>query len=179
MARKSRENNSPDMVLMRLRGRIAEELKRDGLVVKEVSQLELAIGTFVPSEVVEGFVVSDYPFIESRYISLRDGHVYFVAGTVEGGGEILAYRLGFWHSIFTTKGGIAVSISEDGWMDSLMILFSLQHAHFDMQGGVIDSVDDSKVTRRAYPGKKFKVYRQFAMRPWRTLWQKIKAAAGS
>lgn len=147
-----------------LRKRIAEELKVDGLDVKQVSQLELAIGTFVPSEVVKGFRISDYPFIGARYVSLRDGHVYIVAGATDDGLQIMAYRLGFLQSALTLKGGQAVGITEDGWMDSGMILYSLEHAHFAMKAGVIQGVDESRVTRRTYPIKKWKVYWQFLRR---------------
>jgi len=147
-----------------LRKRIAEALRADGLEVAEVSQLELAIGTFVPSNVVKGFKISDYPFIHARYVSCRDGHVYVVAGATDSGDQILAYRIGFLTSIFTTKGGAAVGITEDGWMNSDMILFSLQHAHFEMEGGQIEGVNGDRFTRRAYPIKKVRAYGEFLKR---------------
>lgn len=163
MAQKVKRKSVVDkqLIFNVLRKRIAEELRQDGLDVQQVSQLELAIGTFVPSEVVKGFKISDYPFIGARYVSQRDGHVYIVAGATDDGSQVMAYRLGFLQSVLTTKGGMAVGISEDGWMDSVMILYSLQHAHFDMRRGTIQGVNDERVTRRTYPAKKLKVYWRF------------------
>lgn len=149
------------MIFNLLRKRIAEELKMPDLEVDAVSQLELSIGTFVPSEIVRGYRISDYPFIGARYVSRRDGHVYAVAGSTADGLQIMAYRLGFIHSVLTSKGGMAVGIDEDGWMASTMILYSIDHAHFAMQGGVIESVSEDRLIRRVYPMKKLKVYGLF------------------
>lgn len=157
----------PDIFLV-LRKRIAESLRADGIEVQEnVSPLALAIGTFAPSEVLKGFVVSDFPFIGSRYVSIRDGHVYIVAGATDDGGEVMAYRLSFFRSIFTHRGGIAVGVSEDGWMKSGMVMFSLNHASFDQNRvGELIGIDDERATRRSYPIKKLKAY----MESWKRRW---------
>lgn len=144
-----------------LRARIADALRADGLEVTASSALEMAIGTFVPSEIVKNAKISDYPFIGARYIARRDGHVYIVAGATDDGQQVLAYRLGFLQSIFTTQGGIAVGITEDGWMGSEMVLFSMEHERFQMQEGKLQGIDSESTTRRTYPFKKFKVYWQY------------------
>ena len=154
-----RVHHDKDRIFRQLRQRIAEELKADGLDVKPVSQLELAIGTFVPSEIVAGFGISDYPFIGARYVSIRDSHIYIVAGSTDDGSEVLAYRLGYLQSTLSVRGGHAVGISADGWMQSRMILYSLQHAHFGMADGVIQSVNDEQITRRTFPEKKWSAYK--------------------
>lgn len=150
---------SADIFLL-LRKRIAEALREDGIEVNSgVSSLQLAIGTFAPSEVLKRFQVSDFPFIGSRYVSVRDGHVYIVAGATDEGDQVLAYRIGFFRSMFTHRGGIAVGISEDGWMGSCMVMFSLNHANFDWnRAGELVGIDDEAPTRRSYPIKKLKAY---------------------
>lgn len=150
----------PADIFLLLRKRIAEALREDGIEVNEgVSSLQLAIGTFAPSEVLKRFQVSDFPFIGSRYVSVRDGHVYIVAGATDDGDQVMAYRLGFIRSIFTHRGGMAVGISEDGWMKSGMVMYSLNHATFQRGAdGELAGIDDETPTRRAYPLKKLKAY---------------------
>ncbi|KVV07421.1 hypothetical protein [Burkholderia ubonensis] len=145
-------------VFDQIRKRIGEELQRSDLRVRPASQLELAISTFAPSQVLIGFEVSDYPFLDARYVSVRDGHVYIVKGSTDDGEEIVAYRLNFVQSIMTTRGGIAVSITPDGWMDSTMVMFSLTHERFEMKGGVLEGINDQSLERRSYPIKKAHAY---------------------
>jgi hypothetical protein len=156
--KKRAQSESQQVIFDLLRKRIAEALQQPDLKVRPASQLELAIGTFAPSEMVEGFSISDYPFIGSRYISARDGHVYIVAGATDSGKEVMAYRMGFIQSCFTHRGGIAVGITEDGWMGARMIMYSLYHAAFSMKDGQLQDVNDEVSTRRSYPMKKSKVY---------------------
>lgn len=155
----------PDAFL-RIRSRIAEALRADGIEVREdVSPLELAIGTFAPSSILKRFQVSDFPFIGSRYLSVRDGHVYIVAGTTDDGSQVMAYRLGFFRSVVTARGGIAVGITEEAWLDSCMVMFSLQHAGFEMsaKGELLDVYDEAP-TRRTYPVKKAKAFLAYLTR---------------
>lgn len=161
-----KEQSLPADIFLLLRKRIAEALREDGIEVNEgVSSLQLAIGTFAPSEVLKRFQVSDFPFIGSRYVSVRDGHVYIVAGATEEGDQVLAYRQGFIRSMFTHRGGMAVAISEDGWMSSCMVMFSLNHASFERNAvGELTSIDDEVTTRRTYPIKKLKAY----LESWKT-----------
>ncbi|MBR8428970.1 hypothetical protein [Burkholderia cenocepacia] len=141
-----------------IRKRIGEELQRPDLRVRPSSQLELAISTFAPSQVLIGFEVSDYPFLGARYVSVRDGHVYIVKCSTDDGEQIVAYRLNFIQSIMTTQGGIAVAITPDGWMDSTMVMYSLTHEHFEMEGGVLQGINDQMLERRSYPIKKAHAY---------------------
>jgi hypothetical protein len=151
-------------ISIRLRKLIAEALQQPGLKVRQVSQLELAIGTFAPSTVVKGYVVSDYPFPMCRYVSAADGHVYHVKGPTDDGEEIIAYRQGFLTSLFSSRGGIGVSINDEGWMGARMIMYSLSHMHFDMKGGVLNGINDEWTVRRSYPGKRFGAYVEFLRR---------------
>ena len=141
-----------------IRARIAERLQAPGLKVARVSQLELSAGTFAPSWILNGARISDYPFVEGRYVSLADGHVYIVYGGMTDREAVLAYRLGFWRSIFTTRGGDAVAIREDGWLDAVMHVYSLNHASFQLSGGMIDEIDGERTTRRAYLDRKAQAY---------------------
>ena len=152
--------HGPLHIFLLLRARIAEALRADGLKVRpNLSSLALAIGTFAPSEIMEGFPISDYPFIGARYVSLRDGHVYIVAGPTDDGLQVMAYRLGWWRSNLSVRGGIAVGITEDAWMDSVMVMFSLTHAGFQLSGvGELAGVFDDAATRRSYPVKKLHAY---------------------
>lgn len=152
-----------------LRKRIAMELQRDDLVVRGgKSSLEMAIGTFVPSEMLTKFQISDYPFIGARYVSLRDGHVYIVFGATDDGNEVVAYRLGFWASNLYSKGGMAVSVTEDAWMQSCMIMFSLTHAGFALNGsGRLVGVNMEIESRRSYPFKKARAYGVYLQRKLR------------
>lgn len=165
----ARRNAYGQLVFDLLRKRIAEELQKPGLEVKPASQLELAIGTFAPSEMVKGFTISDYPFIGSRYLSVRDGHVYIVAGTTDDGRQVMAYRMGFLQSVLTSQGGLAVGISEDGWMDSVMIMYTLYHASFVMKKGVLEDVNDELSSRRTFPIKKCRAYWAFLRRSFPAL----------
>ncbi|TKC90176.1 hypothetical protein FAZ69_08495 [Trinickia terrae] len=151
-------------IFIRLRKAIGEALQQPGLTVRKVSHLELAIGALAPSTILKGCVISDYPFPMCRYVSARDGHVYHVKGPTEDGEQIVAYRQGFLTSLFTSRGGIAVAISEEGWMGSVMILYSLMHAHFEMDKGALQDVHDEWTTRRSYPIKRFRVYLAFMRR---------------
>lgn len=160
--RRSSQDKAP--IFATLRKRIGEALQDPSLEVRQVSQLELAIGTFAPSSVVKGYRLSDYPFPSCRYVSARDGHVYRVKGATESGREILAYRQGFLTSLFTARGGIAVGITADGWMDSVMIMFSQTHMQFDMKEGVLEGINDSRTTRRAYPLKRVGTFIEFLRR---------------
>lgn len=150
-----------DLIFAILRGQIAEALQSPDLNIKQASSLELAIGTFAPSELMEEFVISDYPFIGSRYISKLDGFVYIVAGATDDGMSILAYRLGFIQSAITHRGGDAVAITADAWMKGTMILYMLYHASFEMNGGEINSVNQDLSIRRSYPIKKARVFKEF------------------
>lgn len=153
-------------VFLRIRCRIAEALRADGIEVREdASPLELTIGTFAPSSILKRFQVSDFPFIGSRYLSVRDGHVYVVAGTTDDGSQVMAYRLGFFRSAMTTRGGIAVGITEEAWLESCMVMFSLQHASFEMsaKGELLDIYDEAP-TRRTYPVKKTKAFLAYLTR---------------
>jgi len=151
-----------DEVLLHLRARIAAAIQANHPELGEkLSGIQFAIGTFAPSEIMKRFVVSDYPFIGARYVSLFDGHVYIVAGTCKEGREVMAYRLGFLQSVFSSKGGIAVAITEDAWMERVMILYSLNHAAFSWKGKEIAGVNDEKVTRRSYPLKKLRAWLAF------------------
>lgn len=141
-----------------IRVEIGKALQRPNLKVRAGSSMELAIGTFAPSEIIDGFEMSDYPFIGARYVSVRDGHVYIVAGATDDGGSIKAYRLHFVRSIFTNTGGIAVGLTCQGWMDSVMVMYSLTNAHFEMEGGEIQGVSDTVTDRRAYPIKKTRIF---------------------
>lgn len=147
-----------EYVFRQLRKRIAEELQKPDLQVKAGSNLELAIGTFAPSELITDFCISDYPFIGSRFVSVTDGHVYIVAGSTRQGTEIMAYRLGFLQSNFTSRGGIGVAITEEGWMGATMILFSLYYADFEFEQGTLHKVNDNVSKRKSYPIKKAKAY---------------------
>ncbi|MDM8356615.1 hypothetical protein [Pandoraea communis] len=145
-------------VFNEIRARIGVALSDPGLKVRPASQLELAISTFAPSHVVKGLKFSDYPFIGARYVSVRDGHVYVVAGATRGGQEIEAYRMPFAASMFTMSGGFAVAITAEGWMASRMIVYSLTHERLVMQGGEFERIDEKTLTRRSYPAKKMKAY---------------------
>lgn len=150
-----------NLIFAILRGQIAEALQSPDLKIKQASSLELAIGTFAPSELMEEFVISDYPFIGSRYISKLDGCVYIVAGATDDGMSILAYRLGFIQSTITHRGGDAVAITADAWMKGIMILYMLYHASFEMDNGEIKSVNQDVSIRRSYPIKKTRVFKKF------------------
>jgi hypothetical protein len=150
--------HEPPDVFAVIRGRIALSLQQEGLRVRPASQLELAIGTFAPSSILEDLVVSDYPFPGSRYVSVRDGHVYIVVGPTDDGTEVLAYRLGFLHSIFSIKGGAAVGVTPDGWMDSVMVMYSMSHARWGVSNGVIEDVDANHLVRRSYFLKKVRAF---------------------
>jgi hypothetical protein len=157
--RREPKAQNKDEIFMRIRKRMAERLADPGLKGREhVSPLEAAIGTFAPSEYLAGFVMSDYPFIGSRYLSVVDGHVYIVAGATDDGQQVMAYRLGFVQSNFTHRGGIAVGITEDAWMDSLMIMFSLEHAAFNMVAGQLEEINSEYTSRRTFPIKKAKAF---------------------
>ncbi|MCA8197336.1 hypothetical protein [Burkholderia vietnamiensis] len=151
-------------IFMRLRKAIGEALQQPDLQVRQVSQLELAIGTFAPSTVLKGYRVSDYPFPMCRYVSVRDGHVYHVRGATDDGEQILAYRQGFLTSLFSARGGIAVGINEEGWMGSVMIMYSMTHMRFDMKGDVLRGLNDEITTRRSYPFKRLGAYLEFMRR---------------
>jgi hypothetical protein len=151
-------------IFINLRKAIGEALQQPGLKMRKVSHLEMAIGALAPSTIVKGNVISDYPFPMCRYVSARDGHVYHVKGATEDGEQIEAYRQGFLTSLFTSRGGIAVGISEEGWMGSVMIMYSLTHAHFEMDKGVLQGVRDELTTHRVYPIKRFGVYLTFLRR---------------
>lgn len=154
-----KDKTRPADIFLLLRKRIAEALRADGIEVNTgVSSLQLAIGTFAPSEVLKGFQVSDFPFIGSRYVSIDDGHVYIVAGATDAGDQVMAYRLGFFRSIFTHRGGMAVGVTEDAWMRSCMVMFSLNHASFGWKDGELAGVNDEEPTRRSFPVKKMKAY---------------------
>ncbi|ODP35098.1 hypothetical protein A9762_12100 [Pandoraea sp. ISTKB] len=163
-------------VFNEIRARIGVALSDPDLKVRPASQLELAISTFAPSHVVKGLKFSDYPFIGARYVSVRDGHVYVVAGATRGGREIEAYRMPFAASMFTMSGGFAVAITTDAWMDSRMIVYSLTHERLVMRDGEFERIDEDKLTRRSYPVKKLKAYifhigymaQQQARRTWFT-----------
>jgi hypothetical protein len=148
----------PEHIFRQLRKRIAEELQKPNLKVKASSNIELAIGTFAPSELITDFCMSDYPFIGSRYVSVTDGHVYIVAGSTNAGAAIMCYRLGFLQSNFNSRGGLAVAVTEDAWMESKMIIFSLYHADFKYQQGELECADDGGAQRRSYPFKKAKAF---------------------
>jgi hypothetical protein len=145
---------------------IAEKLKDPSLVVRQASQLELSISTFAPSSIIDGFKIADYPFIESRYLSIEDGHVYIVAGATEDGDKILAYRLWFWWSLLGVKGGIAVGVTPQAWVRSCMTLYSVNHATMHMLQGEVAKVEGESRTRRGYPMKKFKAYVEYHRRRW-------------
>ncbi|ABO60191.1 hypothetical protein LA345_36830 (plasmid) [Burkholderia vietnamiensis] len=156
--KKASTPNDRNRVFDHIRKRIGEELQRPDLRVRPSSQLELAISTFAPSQVLIGFEVSDYPFFDARYVSVRDGHVYIVKGSTDDGEQIVAYRLNFIQSIMTTQGGIGVAITPDGWMESTMVMYSLTHEHFEMKGGVLQGINDQMLERRSYPIKKAHAY---------------------
>lgn len=154
-----------DKVLLSLRARIAAAIgAHHPELAENLSGMQFAIGTFAPSEIMKRFVISDYPFIGARYVSLYDGHVYIVAGTCNEGNEVLAYRLGFFQSVFGSKGGMAVSLTEDAWMNGVMIMYSLNYATFSWKGGEIAGVNDEQVTRRSYPVKKCRAWLAFLRR---------------
>jgi hypothetical protein len=149
-------------VFDRIRLGIAEELQkcRDSDMRKVASSLEYAIGTFAPSEMMKDFRISDYPFIGSRYLSVRDGHVYIVAGTTSKDQKVMAYRQGFLTSCLTHRGGMAVGITSEAWLAGTMILFSLSHAAMAINSqGELAQVSAELQTRRAFPGKKFRAFR--------------------
>jgi len=158
VSKKAKNREKPGDVFSIIRGRIAQALQLEGLRVRPSSQLELAIGTFAPSSILEDFVVSDYPFPGSRYVSVRDGHVYIVVGPTDDGTQVMAYRLGFLHSIFSLKGGDAVGLTPDGWMDSVMVMFSMSHASWSVAEGVIENVDANHLVRRSYFFKKARAF---------------------
>ncbi|WP_334043598.1 hypothetical protein [Burkholderia ambifaria] len=162
--KKASTPNDRNRVFDHIRKRIGEELQRPDLRVRPSSQLELAISTFAPSQVLIGFEVSDYPFFDARYVSVRDGHVYIVKGSTDDGEQIVAYRLNFIQSIMTTQGGIGVAITPDGWMESTMVMYSLTHEHFEMKGGVLQGINDQMLERRSYPFKKAHAYWAYWMR---------------
>lgn len=163
MSKQPRDHGASTDVFLRVRGRIAEALSGQGVEIREgVGAMEMAIGTFSPSSILKRFLVSDFPFIGARYVSLRDGGVYIVAGATDDASDLLAYRLGFIRSIFTHRGGQAVAISEDGWMGANMVLFSLLHAGFETNSGrELVAVHDEAQTRRSYPIKKLKAYVEY------------------
>lgn len=170
----------PQRVFNVIRARVGELLQAPDLQVARVSQLELAIGTFAPSWILKGARISDYPFVEGRYVSLTDGHVYMVHGGMHDREAVLAYRLGFWRSCFTHRGGEAVALTAEGWLAHVMHVYSLNHASFQIDGGAIDHIDGERTTRRAYPGRKFHAYlRYLADTSWlcqqgRTLWARCR-----
>lgn len=151
-------------IFIRLRKAIGEALQQPGLKMRKVSHLELAIGALAPSTILKGYVISDYPFPMCRYVSVRDGHVYHVKGATDDGEQIVAYRQGFLTSLFSNRGGLAVAINEEGWMGSVMIMYSLTHAGFEMEEGVLKGLHDEVTTRRSYPIKRFGVYFMFLRR---------------
>ena len=151
-------------IFISLRKAIGEALQQPGLRMRKISHLEMAIGALAPSTIVKGNVISDYPFPMCRYVSARDGHVYHVKGATEDGEQIEAYRQGFLSSLFTNRGGIAVGISEEGWMGSIMIMYSLTHAHFEMEKDVLQGVQDEWTVRRSFPVKRLGVYLTFIRR---------------
>lgn len=159
--RRERRYDDSQQIFHKVRARIAEALQRPGLKVRSASSLEMAIGTFAPSELILDFAMSDYPFIGSRYVSIADGSVYIVAGSTEGGHQIMAYRLGFLQSCLSHRGGIAVGISEDGWMEANMIMFSLHYVDFQEANGQIGDFDPDLTRRTTYPQKKAKAYWYF------------------
>lgn len=168
MAKKREEKGGKrpdDKILLRLRARIAAAIQAHHPELAEgLSGIQFAIGTFAPSEIMKRFVISDYPFVGARYVSLYDGHVYIVAGTCNDGNELLAYRMGFFQSVVGSKGGIGVSLTEDAWINGVMIMYSLNHAGFSWKNGEIAGVDDEKVTRRSFPLKKLRAWLAFLRR---------------
>jgi len=163
------EEGQKTRIFDEIRVELGKALQRPNLRVRAGSSMELAIGTFAPSEIVDGFEMSDYPFIGARYVSVRDGHVYIVVGATDDGGSIKAYRLHFVQSIFTNTGGIAVGLTCEGWMDSVMVMYSLTNAHFEMKGGEIQGVSDTVTDRRTYPIKKTRIFLAHLGRGLRTL----------
>lgn len=151
----------PQRIFTAIRGRIAEKLQAPDLKVKPASPEELAIGTFAPSVITDGARISDYPFVEARYVSLADGHVYIVYGGTDDGEAVVAYQLGFLQSIFTLKGGEAVAITADGWIDAVMHVYSLKHASFQMINGEVENINGSYTIRRSYPGWKLRAYLRY------------------
>jgi len=146
----------------RIRLGIAEQLEkcRDCDMKKVGSSLEYAIGTFAPSEMMKDFRISDYPFIGARYLSIRDGHVYIVAGMTSRDQKVLAYRQGFLISCLTHRGGMAVGITSEAWLSGTMIMFSVSHAVMDLNShGELAQVRAELETRRTFPGKKFRAWR--------------------
>jgi hypothetical protein len=151
-------------IIIRLRRAIGEALQQPDLVVRPASQLELAIATFAPSTVVKGYRISDYPFPGCRYVSVRDGHVYHVKGASDDGEKIIAYRQGFLTSLLTHKAGLGVSIGDEGWMGSVMIMYSLKHLEFKMKGAVLESINAERATRQSYPLKRAGAFVEFLRR---------------
>lgn len=167
--RREKTMTNKDLIFMQIRKRMAEKLADPSLKGNTaVSPLEAAIGTFAPSEYLDGFVMSDYPFIGSRYISVLDGHVYIVAGSTDDGMLVMAYRLGFLQSSFTHRGGIAVGISEDAWMNGIMIMYSLEHASFKMLEGKLEDINGEFGSRRSFPLKKMKAFFAYLKRTYFT-----------
>lgn len=165
MSKRPNKPQSDNSILTRLRVRIAVELEKNtGHLRQNITNLEMCIGSHAPSVLLKGFPLSDYPFVGCRYMSVEDGHVYVVAGETEDENGVLAYRIGFIRSIFTSQGGIAVGITEDAWMRSKMIMFSITYASLSFDDkGLVKHVDGDRDTRRVYPIKKAHVYLKFLL----------------
>ena len=164
----SLDGRSSMEVFQRLRGMIAEALQADGIEVKPVgSNLELAISTFCPSFVTKHFVVSDFPFVASRYLSVEDGHLYTVFDATDDGQSVVALRRSVWSAlgswVFRLRvRGMAVALTDEAWIRSKMIMYSINSVgmEFDERGS-LGQVNGEISVRRAYPLKLSRAYFSF------------------
>lgn len=150
----------PQRVFDEIRAKIAQRLQDPKLRVRTQSRLELAIGTFAPSWLLDGERISDYAFIGARYVSLVTGEVFIVVQSDPDRKAIIAREVGFWRS-FLHDGNRVVSISVDGWLGNVMHLYSTNGISFTMQHGEIAHMNGEVVTRRTYVDQKCRAYGRY------------------
>ncbi|WP_432263050.1 hypothetical protein [Cupriavidus sp. TMH.W2] len=155
----------PQRVFDEIRAKIAQRLQEPTLRLRSHSQLEMAIGTFAPSWLLDGERISDYAFIGARYVSLVTGEVFIVVQSDPDRKAIIAREVGFWRS-FLHDGNRVVSISVDGWLDNVMHLYSTNGISFAMHEGEIVHMNGEVVTRRSYVDQKLRAYGRYLHDHW-------------
>lgn len=170
MAMRAREPRTkpkidPQRVFDEIRAKIAQRLQEPTLRLRTHSRLEMAIGTFAPSWLLDGERISDYAFIGARYVSLVTGEVFIVVQSDPERKAIIAREVGFWRS-FLHDGNRVVSISVDGWLDNVMHLYSTNGISFAMHEGEIVHMNGEVVTRRSYVDQKLRAYGRYLHDQW-------------
>ncbi|CAG9183678.1 hypothetical protein [Cupriavidus pampae] len=155
-----RRHLDPHRVFTEIRGKIGEQLQDPALQVRRLSNEELAIGTFVPSWIVNDCRISDYPFIGARYVSRVTGEVFIVEGSHPEQPLLICREVGFLRSFFD-NGVRRVAISVEGWLENVMHVYSTNQIHLGMQGGELAELNGELTVRRSYPGLKFRAYLRY------------------